>query len=148
MSNGLVLWTLLVDSNPDLAKVQKIYYFQSSLKGEAAQAIKAIDVTEINYDLAWNIHRERFENRRLIVDKHIQSIINLTLINHESASLMRIFFDTLQKSVRSLKSLGQLVDTWDTLLIFICVQKLDLHSKKEWEIMNLHRNLFPTFDRF
>lgn len=141
-------FSALVDSNQDLAKVQKFYYLQCSLKGEAAQAIKAIDVTEINYDLAWDILRERFENKRLIVDKHIQSIINLTPIKHESASLMRIFFDTLQKSVRSLNSLGQLVDTWDTLLIFICVQKLDLHSRKEWEIMNPDRNQFPTFDRF
>lgn len=133
----------LINKNTDLADVQKFYYLQRSLKGEAAQVIEALDITDANYKIAWDLLKQRFEDKRLIVDKHIQSIYDLPEIKRESHAALRKFSDTIQKNVRALKSLGQPVDSWDTLLIFTCVQKLDLTTKREWEATTT-KNVFPT----
>lgn len=137
----------LVNNNSGLANVQKFYYLQRCLKGEAEQVIKALEVTDANYDIAWDLLRQRFENKRLIVDKHLQAIISLPTLKQESHVALRNFIDTIQKSLRSLQSLGQAVDTWDTILIFICSQKIDFESKKEWE-NKLTNNCFPTIKEF
>nr|CAI5860703.1 unnamed protein product [Callosobruchus analis] len=39
----------------------------------------------------------------------------------------------VQKNIRSLEILGEPVDTWDTLLIYMITRKLDPASEKEWE---------------
>ncbi|KAF2889988.1 hypothetical protein ILUMI_16185 [Ignelater luminosus] len=85
----------LVNRNGNFAKVHKFYYFQRCLKGEARQVIEALDVTAANYSTAWDLLRERFENKRLIVDKHIQGILSLPTIKQESAILLRTFLDTI-----------------------------------------------------
>ncbi|KAJ8934583.1 hypothetical protein NQ318_010879, partial [Aromia moschata] len=54
---------------------------------------------------------------------------------------------TILKNTRSLKTLGQPVDTWGTLLIYILTQKLDLDTKKEWEQESCGKE-FPTLENF
>lgn len=137
----------VVDKNTDLAKVEKFYYLQRCLKGEAAQTIQAIKVTNENYDVAWEVLKKRFENKRAIVDKHIQLILDIPVMKQESHFTLRNFVDTLQSNIRSLQSLGQPVNMWDTLLIYLCVQKLDTVSKQKWkEIIN--KTEFPSIEQF
>ncbi|KAF2889347.1 hypothetical protein ILUMI_16826 [Ignelater luminosus] len=95
----------LVNRNGNVAEVHKFDYLQRCLKGEARQVIEALDVTAANYSTAWNLLRERFENKRLIVDKHIQGILSLPTIKQESASSVWAFLDTIQKNMRSLQAL-------------------------------------------
>lgn len=44
-------FSALIHSNNNLTNVQKFYYLQSCLKGEAAQAISSIAVTDLNYEI-------------------------------------------------------------------------------------------------
>ncbi|KAF2888756.1 hypothetical protein ILUMI_17417, partial [Ignelater luminosus] len=138
----------LVNCNGNVAEVHKFYYLQRCLKGKARQVIEALDVTAANYSTAWDLLRERFENKRLIVDKHIQGILSLPTIKQESASLLRAFLDTIQKNMRSLQALEINTSSWDTLLTYICAQKFDLDTKHEWESSTPDKNIFPTLKEF
>lgn len=130
----------LIHSNNNLGKVQKFYYLQSCLKGEATQAISSIQVTDLNYEIAFKILCERYENKRLIIQSHLRSLFDMPSINKTCHSELRKYLDTIQKNIRALKGLNEPVDYWDTILVFLLNLKLDLNSKKEWEMFSLKNN--------
>ncbi|KAJ8949757.1 hypothetical protein NQ318_005080 [Aromia moschata] len=120
-------------SNFHKQNIKKIPYLRASLEGTAAQVIKSIQVTSDNYNLAWGILCERFDNKRLLVQNHVRALFNLENIPRESSSKIRLLLDEVSKHLRSLKQLGEQVDSWDTLIIYIVTSKLDNYTAKEWE---------------
>lgn len=130
----------LIHSNTSLTNVQKFYYLQSCLKGEAAHAISSIQVTDLNYENAFKLLRERYENKRLIIQSHLRLLFELAQINKSNHIELRCFLDTIQKNVRALKSLGEPVEHWDTLLVYMFTLKLDLNTRKDWESYNIKNN--------
>lgn len=54
-------------------------------------------------------------------------------INKESPVSIRKLIDTVLKNLRSLKILGEPTDSWDTLIIYLVVSKLDPATEREWE---------------
>lgn len=130
----------LIHSNNSLTNVQKFYYLQSCLKGEAAQVISSILVTDLNYEIAFNLLRERYENKRLIVHSHLRAIFDMPSVGKNCHVDLRTCLDIIQKNVRALKSLKEPVEYWDTILVFLCNLKLDINSKREWEAHSIKNN--------
>lgn len=123
----------LINKNPLLSKIQKFYYLQAALKGEAAQVIESLTVSEANYEVAWKLLTERFQNKRAIINAHIKGIFDLPNLIKESHVSLRTFLDTFLRHFRSLSSLGENVKEWNTILIYLLNTKLDVVSKREWE---------------
>ncbi|KAJ8973663.1 hypothetical protein NQ317_005381 [Molorchus minor] len=65
----------------------------------------------------------------------------------ESAAALRNLVDTILKNLRSLKALKLPTDTWDILVIFLVVSKLDPVTVREWEDATLEGQL-PTLHEF
>lgn len=135
----------LINQNTTLSKVQRFYYLQSSLKDVASQVIHSLQLTEQNYDLAWQLLTERYENKRAIVQAHIKGIFDLQPITKESHASLRTFLDTFQKHFRSLEALDESAKHWDTILIFLLSSKLDKATKREWENYIKNENKNNTF---
>lgn len=55
-----------VASNTALSAIQKLHYLRSSLTGDAANIISALEITNDNYEIAWQLLEQRYENKRLI----------------------------------------------------------------------------------
>lgn len=123
----------LIDENANLSNIQKLHYLKACLKGEAINVISTVENTSDNYDLAWNLLKERYDNKRIIVQRHIKNLFDLPTISRESASSIRSILDNFQTNLRSLKNLKENTDQWDSLLIHLIVSKLDRQSHKEWE---------------
>ncbi|KAF9807423.1 hypothetical protein SFRURICE_005381 [Spodoptera frugiperda] len=91
--------------------------------------------------------REEFEKqyytlvaaaRQLIsINNHVQSLFSVQSISKESSKSLRHIVDTTNKNLRALSTLGQPVEYWDTLIIYIMASKLDQVTNREWEE---HRN--------
>ncbi|XP_050294296.1 uncharacterized protein LOC126734641 [Anthonomus grandis grandis] len=124
----------LIDKNPSLPKVQKFYYFQSALKGDAAQIISSLTATDGNYAVAWNLLKERYENKRAIIHAHMKAIFSLPSLKEDNHIQLRKFLDNFQKHYRCLKNLGENVDNWDTPLIYLLTSKFGQLTRREWEI--------------
>ena len=56
-------FSTLVDSKVDMANVEKLSYLKLSLKGDAAQIISSLLVTDSNYDIAKRKLEERYNNK-------------------------------------------------------------------------------------
>lgn len=139
-------FSALIHSNNNLTNVQKFYYLQSCLKGEAAQAISSIAVTDLNYEIAFKLIKDRFENKRLIIQSHLKSLFDMPVVTKNNHNELRKCIDTIQKNVRALKALQEPVDYWDTILIYIFNLKLDIITKSEWETFSIKNSAIKYND--
>lgn len=52
----------LIHDNYSLSNVQKFHYLRSSLAYEAAEQIQSLETMDANYEIAWSILKDRYEN--------------------------------------------------------------------------------------
>jgi len=123
----------LIHNNNSLTDIEKFHYLRSSLKEKAAEVIKSLETTTDNYQEAWDLVKARFDNKRWIVQRHIQAIFEASPVSKENHVALRELLDTTIKHVRALRALKLPTDSWDALLIHIIVSKLDATTTKAWE---------------
>lgn len=123
----------LINKNNTLDDIQRFHYLRSCVQGSAAQIIRAIEFSASNYKAAWDCLLARFNNESVLVYNHVKNIFDIQGMTQESATELRRMLDIVSKHLRSLESLGQPVDAWDTLLIYMLTNKLDKKTAREWE---------------
>lgn len=138
------LFQSVIENNTSLSAIQKFFYLKSSLQGPALDVIQSLEVSEINYETAWELLKSRFDNKRVIVNNHVSSLFDIQKLEKESGIGLRTMLDTLNKHIRSLTSLGQPTDKWDTLLVYLVTKKLDYNSLRLWESHHVSTEL-PKF---
>lgn len=119
------LFDSLIHSNGSLNNVQKFHYLRASLEGGAAQVIRGVETTNSSYQIAWDMLCARYNNKGVLVQNHIKSLMNTPNLTSESSFELQKMVDSVSKHIQSLKTLNQPTESWDTLLIFILSAKLD-----------------------
>lgn len=120
-----------------------------AVQGDAKRVLESFEITRVNYTIAWDLLKERFENKAAIIQSHLKNIIDMPLVARESTGLLLKLLDNLQKHMLALKTLGEPTESWDRIIILLIARKLDIETKKEWEektIMQFQGN--PTFKDF
>nr|CAI5838924.1 unnamed protein product [Callosobruchus analis] len=137
----------LIHNNNSLSPIQKFHYLRLSLKGSAADVIKSLSISSENYQIAWQLLEERYENKQYIVNNHIKAIFELPIALKESHSNLRQILDGIQKHLRALDVLNLPVNQWDALLIYLITSKLDNTTLREWSLRTKSNEL-PTMTDF
>ncbi|XP_071050692.1 uncharacterized protein [Onthophagus taurus] len=125
------LYKSLVHDNARLNKIQKFYYLQSCLKDDALRIINSLEISEANYDVAIELLRERYENKKVIKKRnHVKNIFELQPLTRESHVNLRKLIDNFLKDFRSLQTLDkQTQREWETHSKNIITPKLDQFLK-------------------
>ncbi|XP_052757219.1 uncharacterized protein LOC128202118 [Galleria mellonella] len=126
-------YSTLIHSDNSIPKINKFHYLRAALKDSAALIISSLDFSAENYDVAWQLLCERYNNKRLLINNHIHAIFAIESIQRESAKALRNIIDTVNKNLRALKTLKLPTDHWDILIIHIVSSKLDIITTREWE---------------
>lgn len=137
----------IIHDNASLSNIQKFHYLRLSLKGAAAETIKSLQISADNYNIAWQLVTERFENKELLVTNHIKRIFNLPSLTKESNHGLRQLLDGLQTHLRALEVLQLPVHSWDAIIIYLMTTKLDQASNREWKLLKKSTDL-PTLKEF
>lgn len=116
------------------SNVQKFHYLNSCLVGEAAKVIRGFQVTDANYEVAWQTLCARYNNDRLIVFSLLGELFESPLLRAESNVGLRALVDTVREVFRQLMMMGVPVDKWDVILVYIVAQRLDSHTRRAWEL--------------
>lgn len=130
-----------------IPKIQKLRYLRAYVKDNAAKIIDNLATSDNNYDVAWDLLNERYNNERKIIQNHMQLILELPTANRDSAYNLRNLVDSMLRHVRALKVLGQPTDSWDTPIICLITSKLDRDTRTEWEKL-VTGSAMPTFETF
>lgn len=91
------MFNSLIHSNQAINDVQRFHYLKSSLKGEAAEIVASLDMSRANYTNAWFRLKERYDNKRLIMQNYIKAIFDLPTVKKEEASAIRQLLDGVVK---------------------------------------------------
>ena len=64
-----------------ISAVEKFTYLRSLVEGSAARAISGLQLTSANYSAALEVLRERFAQKQIIINSHMESLIKLKPVN-------------------------------------------------------------------
>ncbi|XP_062701721.1 uncharacterized protein LOC134285252 [Aedes albopictus] len=110
----------------------KLYHLRNALVGKAAGVIDQDIINNGDYEAAWAILTDRFEDKRLIIDKHIEAIFSLPKISKDSSTELRKLVDTCVKNVQALENLELEVDgLGEQMLINQLASKMDQQDPGE-----------------
>ena len=115
----------LVHNNPNLDFINKFLHLKNCLTGNAAKTIQHLEIISDNYMIAYTLLAQRFKNEKLIVQRHIDSILDILQIHKTNGMNLRQLLDNIKIHTKALNSLGENTNNWSTLLLFIITRKLD-----------------------
>ncbi|XP_024876784.1 uncharacterized protein LOC112457783 [Temnothorax curvispinosus] len=120
----------LIDGNCELTNIQRMYYLRSSLKDRAAEVIQSLESSAENYPIAWNLLTKRFEDKRAIASRHLQLLLDVSVMQKESGNQLRQTLDGILRHIRALESLR--ANTWDTIINHLMIAKFDSATRRKW----------------
>lgn len=123
----------LIHNNSRILPIHKFHYLNSYLEGDAARVISNLEVSSANYNEAWKLICQRYNNKRILINHHLNALFNVKPLQRESERSLRFLVDHVTKNLRALSTLGQPTDKWDILIIFMLSSKLDSSTLAKWE---------------
>ena len=121
----------MVHTNAQVPPVFKFHHLQSCVTGDAAEVIGSLESSSENYEIAWKLLTNRYDNRKFIAESHVRALFNISFVSKDFS--VRALIDKLQKHVRALHALKQPVDQWDLVLIHLIKEKLPNNLRDKWE---------------
>lgn len=141
-------FTSLIHNSENIEPIHKFHYLNSYLEGEASRVISNLEVSAANYEEAWRLLCERYNNEKQLITNHLNSLCNIQSVPRDSSKSLRFLIDHVSKNLRALNTLGEPTESWDTLVIHLVSAKLDNSTSFKWEE---HKNSFeksPTLKDF
>lgn len=123
----------LIHNNTSITAVQKLHYLKGNLSGEAQSLLSNFSTTEANYDEAWKLLVRRYNNKRYNSNAVLKTLFSIKKLHTESANAIKYLLDTTSTCLKSLTNMGIDTNTWDAIIVFLTVSKLDAESMKQWE---------------
>ncbi|XP_053685603.1 uncharacterized protein LOC128735132 [Sabethes cyaneus] len=119
---------------PNETAAMKILHLRNALIGEARDKIDQEVINNNDYNQAWKILENAYEDKRLIVDTHIDAILEIGKVTRENR-------DALSSHGFKVEGLAELI------LVNILYKKLDKETQEQWEL-ELGRGELPVFSSF
>lgn len=138
------LFNSLIDSKASLSNAEKLHYLKSNLRGDAHSLIESFQICDANYASALKLLRDRYNNKRFIVDAHIGAFMSQPTLSCESAAGLKSLHDIFNESLRSQQALGMPTLQWNAIMVYIMAGKLDHETRRQWEL-SVTREALPTF---
>lgn len=142
------LFVSLIHRNTSLSAIQKLHYLKSSVTGETERLLLHLNIDDSNYDKAWTILTDRYDHKRILVDAQLKLFFGQPVIQTESVDAIKKLLDTSSEVLHSLQNLHIPFDQWDTIVIFILLQKLPVCTQQLWEEKLGVTKELPTFTDF
>lgn len=140
------LFESLVASKESLSNTQKLHYLKASVMGEAAVIINHIQVADANYDAAWKLLIEEYDNKRAIIHAHIHAFADLSIMKTETTAELKNLRFSVAASLAALTNLKRPVETWDDLVVYIINQKFSPRTRNEWNLQRGTSSAYPTYE--
>ncbi|XP_046145637.1 uncharacterized protein LOC123988922 [Osmia bicornis bicornis] len=141
----------IVINDNSLSNVERLHFLCSALTGDAKKAVNHLPTTDANFEVAWQLVKNRYENKRRLLSTYLNNLFSLPQVTSESAKELRSLGDQLNVSIHGLKNLKRPVEHWDDVIVFLGTQKLDRSSRKAWELQfgdTSELSTYVEFDKF
>lgn len=135
----------LIADNSKLSDVEKFFYLQDCLKGSAKDILQGLSATSSNYHIAMRMLEERYNNEKLIIFSHLESILEHPKMQRESSTDLRKLHDTIVRHLRALENLN-VSDTQFKASVISYVIKNKIDSRTATEFNKFKVKQIPDID--
>lgn len=135
------VFKVMVHDDDSFSPSQKFMYLRSALTGPALELVKSVPMTNVNYNIAIEKLRQRYDNQGLVIQAHVRSILNCPSIDVPSAKSFQALHSHICTHLASLRALDQPVEHWDAWLVTIITSRLDRATAHEWQLRQINNKL-------
>ncbi|XP_065076555.1 uncharacterized protein LOC135700092 [Ochlerotatus camptorhynchus] len=130
----------LIYENKHLTDVDRFSYLKSVL-----QETESVELSSVNYSVAWKALEFRYENKKLIVKAHVDSFFAVDGLKRESYGGLSNLISASEMNLQMLKKIGEKTTAWSKILAYIVYSRLDPTTIRQWET---HHNSMgvPTYE--
>lgn len=133
------MFTTLVHSNTSFPTIVKFHHLRESLRGRAAMVIKNIDFCEENYEPAFKLLTDKFDNRKTILNNYMKKMIECghpcSCKNRETKSSkdMEMVYNNVNQTLHAVKAMKINTESWDPVIAYVVISNFDTDTMAEWE---------------
>lgn len=102
----------VVGQNINVSDCQPLQYLIAQLRGDAAEALKSLEICAENDEIGFDILRDRYYNKKLAAHNYIRSLFDIKALTRKDSAGLRVLTDTLVKNVRCLEALKLPAAEW------------------------------------
>ncbi|XP_023317765.1 uncharacterized protein LOC106660331 [Trichogramma pretiosum] len=135
----------LVRDKEHIPNIAKLQHLLNAVQGPAALRLRGLEITEANFDVAWEKLMRRYDNRRIRLATTLENLIQLSAVKSRNAQELSELIDHSEEAVRSLKELQCPVEHYDAWIVHCVVRKLDTNSRESWEISRENCDELPSY---
>jgi hypothetical protein len=140
------MFSTVIHSSTTYSGTQKLAHLKSLVQGEPFRLISSLILSDANYDIAWALLNERYQNDREFLFAILRRFSSLPSLHFPSAIDVRNLVDTTRECIRSLGVLAIGRDKgMDALILFQIFNKMDNTSRQLWE-QTLKDTSIPKLD--
>lgn len=112
----------------------KFYHLMSHLvtDSEAYKTVAGLERTDANYESAWKLLCDAYDNERKIVNDIVLSFVDMDPVTQPTRASLIALVNTTNNLMQSLPKYKVNVDHWGPILVPLLVRKLDSESASEW----------------
>ncbi|XP_072159645.1 uncharacterized protein [Bemisia tabaci] len=139
------LFTSLIDQNPKLTAVKKLYYLKTAMTGKAADLLTNFKTTDDNYRLALDLLKDKFNRPRRTLRQHYANLRDYPKLQKDTPTALGNLVDFFKVNLRAMKNLDAPIDQWSVPLIDLILTKIDEKTAYEWEL-KLTDDKMPSYE--
>lgn len=114
-----------IHTNESLNDIKKLNYLRTYLEGPTAAAIAGLALTKENYTTAVELLHDRYGNKQMIISLHMDTMLKIPrVVSALDIKLVRMVYDKIEITVRSLQALGIKSEMYGSLLIPVIMDKI------------------------
>lgn len=127
------LYDDLVHNSAAMSTSVKIHILETHVKIDAAKLVSHIPPTIENYETCYQILCNRYENKRDVTSKLIDTLLSIKFQSAETAYGLKTLHDTVHECIMSVKNYDINTDQWDPLLSHLIMKKLSPTTILDYE---------------
>lgn len=122
-----------IHNNTSMPQAMKLQYLLSVLSNEPLNLIKSLPISDVNYQVAYNILKERYHSPRRLASLHLNQILDLPTVNNNPTQ-MRHFLNMYTENTQALKGIAvDINETENPLLSTMLLRKMDVGLRRKYE---------------
>ncbi|XP_073821398.1 uncharacterized protein [Musca autumnalis] len=137
----------IYSKHSQLSDAQKLFHLRAKTRGEASQIVKQFPLTDSNFQLAWEALRQRYENKRILINHQLRKIFEIEHVTSEKGKTLRNLQYTINNCLSVLRTYNISVISWDPILVYWVSSKLPEETLTAWESSLSNHKEMPSWDQ-
>ena len=137
----------LIDSRTNISAIAKIQYLRGCLKGDASRVIAGLTISDSSFDRAWRLLTSRYENQRLLITAHLDTLFGSSPMTAHSAYELNELLNSVESSINSITALNiSMAQFGEHALVYALVRQLSPKLREGWECRVGSSQIYPTME--